>query len=89
MMFNVAAPPPPEMFAGDAGASEELQHGRKFTAKRRQLPENGGTDGAPESFTDVSAPPPPVSEITPNADEPMEQPQQDEAADIRFGRGRR
>jgi len=74
----------------DAGAPEEMQHGRKFTAKRRQLPENIGGEGAPDAAADMPVPIPPPPEFTRNADAPVEQTQQDdEAAGIQFGRGRR
>ncbi|MCL2220232.1 MAG: hypothetical protein FWC23_08990 [Chitinispirillia bacterium] len=78
----------PDAPAGnDIGGSEEMQHGRRFTAKRRQLPENGG-DGAPESDAPPQAHTAPVDNI-PDAPVHTEQPQQDEGADIQFGRGRR
>jgi len=84
-MMNVPASSYEAAMNNDMGASEELQHGRKFTAKRRQLPENGEADGAPPADVPVSTP----VEAAPNFDAPMEQPQQDDGADIQFGRGRR
>jgi len=76
-------PQAPEIVPNDLGVSEDqLQHGRKFTAKRRPLPENvGGGDAAHETDApDVSMPtPPPVIESA-----QLEQSQDDGA--IQFGR---
>lgn len=81
-------PVAPEIFANEAGAAEELQHGRKFTAKRRQLPENSGMDETPEFAGDMPTPPlPATGETTQSAQ--AEQPQDASWDDIQFGRGRR
>jgi len=86
--------PPPAAFGNDAGGfadAEETQHGRKFTAKRRQLPENGGPDTPPEESADMSMPASfeNTAPVNVPVDAPVEQPQFDESADIQFGRGRR
>jgi hypothetical protein len=77
---DASAPAAPNV-TNEQDRAEELQHGRKFTAKRRTLPENGEAE-APNGGTEV--PMPPVSENAPDMNV-----QNDDSGDIQFGRGRR
>jgi len=74
----VTAPAAPDIAVNDTGVSEDrLQHGRKFTAKRRQLP----PDIAPEAAAPET--------VTPAAEPQAAETAQDvqtEGADIQFGR---
>jgi hypothetical protein len=84
-------PPPPDMAVIDIGNSDDLQHGRRFTAKRRQLP----SDAQPDADADVApdmeaAAQPQVNESaapeTPNTPDVENQPESAEPDNIQYGR---
>jgi len=88
----VITPAAPDIVVNDIGVSEDqLQHGRKFTAKRRQLPsDNVPENGAPEAgITETGVPEtitaPQFTESAPDIQD-VQAEQQTENADIQFGR---
>jgi hypothetical protein len=73
----------PDIVANDAGMSEDqLQHGRRFTAKRRPLPDNNaGAEGAGGQEGSAGV------DNVPTPDAHVEQRQEDSGAEnIQFGR---
>jgi len=85
----VTAPAAPDIAVNDIGVSEDqLQHGRKFTAKRRQLPSDGVSEngvpetGIPETYVPETTAAPQFTESAPD----VQVEQQTEGTDIQFGR---
>jgi len=82
----VIAPTTPDFAVNDTGVSEDqLQHGRKFTAKRRQLPSDIAPEtetGIPETSAPEAAAAPQVTESAPA----VQVEQQTDGSDIQFGR---
>jgi hypothetical protein len=78
----IITPAAPEIPVNDVGVSEDqLQHGRRFTAKRRQLPSDPAPETiAPDTDTPITAP------QTAENEQDIQTQQQDETTDIQFGR---